>query len=312
MPSPLLFSLITMIGRNAASAAFDFDFRSPRHSARKPPTEFAPPTSTPNSVRWTASLVSDPVAAGASSAAGGAEATTSGVAGRWRPRVRIWLGLASVLASILGGALDSISFPAAGSGGAIIDFEAINGQALPASASVRLPPLPLANGRCLRHRCTVAGPGLRRRGNRAAAFPPWPQLLAAAAVGGGAAGVRTAVATGDMAGAGRLLLAPRPAPPPRERPRWWAQRRLRRSCGCSLPRDRAGHRIQPLFQHGDARVQPVAIAVQRVDGGGQPSGLVLAFLGDRLDLLRLPRQIGGRDLFAPRCRSRTGWRASPR
>jgi hypothetical protein len=51
MPRPLLFSLITMIGRNVVRAAFDFDLRSPRHSARKPLTEFAPPTSTPNSVR---------------------------------------------------------------------------------------------------------------------------------------------------------------------------------------------------------------------------------------------------------------------
>ena len=56
MPSPLLPSLITMIGRNVVSAAFDLDFRSPRHSARKPGSELAPPTSTPNSVRWTAEL----------------------------------------------------------------------------------------------------------------------------------------------------------------------------------------------------------------------------------------------------------------
>ena len=69
--------------------------------------------------------------------------------------------------------------------------------------------------------------------------------------------------------------------------------------GSSLPRDRAGHRIQPLFQHGDAGVQPVAIAVEGIDGGRQPPRLVLAFLGDRLDLLRLPHQIGGGDLFAP-------------
>ena len=80
----------------------------------------------------------------------------------------------------------------------------------------------------------------------------------------------------------------------------------------TLPRNRAGHRIQTLFQHGDAGIQPVAIAVQRLDGGGQPPRLVLAFLGDRLDLLRLPRQIGGRDLLAPHRRSRTGWRARRR
>src|SRR6185437_5285395 len=55
MPSPLLPSLITMIGCSAASGAFDRDLSRPRHSARKPPTELAPPTSTPNSVRLTAS-----------------------------------------------------------------------------------------------------------------------------------------------------------------------------------------------------------------------------------------------------------------
>ena len=37
--------------------------------------------------------------------------------------------LGSFLGSVLGGALESINFPAAGSGGAIIDFEAINGGA---------------------------------------------------------------------------------------------------------------------------------------------------------------------------------------
>ena len=41
-------------------------FQKPRHSARKPPTEFAPPTSTPNSVRWTASWTPPAAAASAS------------------------------------------------------------------------------------------------------------------------------------------------------------------------------------------------------------------------------------------------------
>ena len=63
-----------MIGRNAVNGALDFDFRSPRHSARKPPTELAVPRSTPNSVRWTATLGA--VASSASSSlAGGVEAT---------------------------------------------------------------------------------------------------------------------------------------------------------------------------------------------------------------------------------------------
>ena len=51
MPSPLVLSLMTMIGRNAASGAFDLDFNSPRHSMRRPFTELAVPRSTPNSVR---------------------------------------------------------------------------------------------------------------------------------------------------------------------------------------------------------------------------------------------------------------------
>ena len=74
-----------------------------------------------------------------------------------------------------------------------------------------------------------------------------------------------------------------------------------------LPGDRAGHGIQTLFQHGDAGIQPVAVAVERVDGGGEPPRLVLALPGDRLDLLRLPRQIDGRDLVAPPADLRTGW-----
>lgn len=57
--------------------------------------------------------------------------------------------------------------------------------------------------------------------------------------------------------------------------------------------------IQALFQHGDAGVQPVAVAVQGIDGGGQPSCLVLALLGDQLELLRLSRQIGVGKLLVP-------------
>ena len=57
-----------------------------------------------------------------------------------------------------------------------------------------------------------------------------------------------------------------------------------------LPGDRAGDGIQPLFQHGDARIEPVAIAVQRIDGGGEPARLVLAF---------------------PRHGSAAGWPAAP-
>ena len=75
---------------------------------------------------------------------------------------------------------------------------------------------------------------------------------------------------------------------------------MRRSRRGTLPRDRAGDRIHPLFQNADAGIQPVAVAVQRVDGGGQTPRFALAFPGDGLNLLRLSRQIGGGDLVAPR------------
>ena len=54
--------------------------------------------------------------------------------------------------------------------------------------------------------------------------------------------------------------------------------------------ERAGDGIQPLFQDGNAREQPVAVAVEGLDGVGQPPRLVLAFLGNPLDLLRLTRK----------------------
>lgn len=112
MPSPLVLSLITMIGRSFVSAALAFDLRSPCQSARKPGIELAPPTSTPNSVCWTVSSgTAETGAASVSAAAVGAAAVTSGIG--------------AVFASF-GGMGDSISFPAAGSGGAIIDFDAIS------------------------------------------------------------------------------------------------------------------------------------------------------------------------------------------
>jgi hypothetical protein len=114
MPSPLLLSLMTMIGRKVVNALFDLDLRSPRHSARKPVSEFAPPTSIPNSVRWTASLgAADAKSDSAASSAGEVEATTTS-------------GMGSAVI-IFGGALGSINFPAAGSGGPIIDFAATSG-----------------------------------------------------------------------------------------------------------------------------------------------------------------------------------------
>jgi hypothetical protein len=62
--------------------------------------------------------------------------------------------------------------------------------------------------------------------------------------------------------------------------------------------DRSGDGIQPLFQRAEAGIQPVAITVERIDGGRQSARLVLAFLGHSLDLLRLSPQIDGGDLIA--------------
>jgi hypothetical protein len=113
MPSPLLFSLITMIGRSVDSAALLFDLRSPRHNARNPGTEFAPPTSTPNSVRRATSSTAGGGGAGSGSACSEALALTIVISGNGAD------------VTVFGGPTGAISFPAAGSGGAIIDFEAI-------------------------------------------------------------------------------------------------------------------------------------------------------------------------------------------
>src|ERR1700704_2635271 len=112
MPSPVVLSFTTMIGRNAASAVFDL---RPRHSARRPPSELAPPTSTPNSVRWTATL--DDAAQGGSRSASSADAagaTTSGIG-------------------------DAVTAFAAASGGAGIDFEAISGIAVGVAGEFGVP-----------------------------------------------------------------------------------------------------------------------------------------------------------------------------
>src|SRR5258708_22074582 len=110
MPSRLLLALTTMIGRGGANEAVDFDLRSPRHRVRRQLSELAPPTATPNSVRCTAcwaAAACDSFASGLSP--DGADATT-------------W-GLGGVTGS------GSISFPAAESGGAMIDFDAMSGVA---------------------------------------------------------------------------------------------------------------------------------------------------------------------------------------
>ena len=155
-------SFTAMIGCKAASAEFDLDLSNPR-GAPKPATEFAVPTSTANSVRFTvdaagaASAVasSDDVAATAS----GSGATTAGS----------------------GAAPGPISFPAAASGGAMIDFAAISG---------------------------VAGPSPPARLTPSARWMPRPPRSEAEATGGGLSGMAApfaataaAVATGATTGA---------------------------------------------------------------------------------------------------------------
>jgi hypothetical protein len=107
MPIPPLPSLTTMIGSSFASA--EFDFRRPRHIARKPLTELAPPTSTANSVRWMAGL----------------EDVVWDESGSVDADVTISAG-AKVLAAAFSG---SSNFAAAASGGAISDGGAISGGA---------------------------------------------------------------------------------------------------------------------------------------------------------------------------------------
>src|SRR5882757_5474447 len=170
MPSPVLLSLITMIGRNVVSGAFDVDLSSPRHSARSPPTEFAPPTSTANSVRCTASLDAaawDP--SGSASSAGEVAATTSGIGAA----VMVFAGFSGS---------GSLSFAAAGSGGAIIDLDGISGVAGVAAGAFEVPG-PKEE--------TIAG----------------PDCGTARSVGGFSAFFACAVATGDTGTGGRFCAA---------------------------------------------------------------------------------------------------------
>jgi hypothetical protein len=53
-----------------------------------------------------------------------------------------------------------------------------------------------------------------------------------------------------------------------------------------------------VFQAGDTGIEPVTIAIERIDGSGEPARLVLGFPGNGLDLLRLPGEIHGGDLLA--------------
>ena len=66
-----------------------------------------------------------------------------------------------------------------------------------------------------------------------------------------------------------------------------------------MPGNRACDGIKPLLEDSNPRVKPVTIAVERVDRGGQSPGLVLAFPGGKLELLRLLHESGRCGLVAP-------------
>ena len=254
MPSPPVPSLITMIGRNAASGAFDFDFNSPRHSARRPATELAPPTSTPNSVRcsdaWARS--SSPLPRRRRRR----DATTSGIGagdevlaaparfdqfagrgiGRGHHRLRRHQRRGRVRLCRL--RLDGVDF-----------------AVRPASSTLTLPPWPLRlplSGATSAGRVTFGG-------ILAASAGPWPQRRD----DGGRRGRRVAPVRRGEAPVWRGLRSAAPGGG-------------RRNLACDGP----GHGLQPLFQPGDAGKQPVAVAVEGIDRGGQPLRLVVAFPGE--------------------------------
>src|SRR5579883_424805 len=133
MPRPVRPSRMTTIGFSAPSSAFTC--RTPRQSARKPPSELAVPRSTAKSVRFTATLPSS--ARGSSVAL--ADATTSdaaagAVSGPLLSALASTLASAILMSAALASAglmsdslasaalAASINFGAAGSGGPMIDL----------------------------------------------------------------------------------------------------------------------------------------------------------------------------------------------
>src|SRR5215468_1653640 len=164
-----------MIGCSKASGAFALDFSNPRHNARKPAIELAPPTSTPNSVR----RITGEVASASSFSAlspGGAAATTAGSGSATA-------GLAA--------SPDSISVPAAGSGGAIMDLDSTSGVAGIAPGLV----VTLATDDVLAGRCSALAVAVAFSGGAAG-------LVATGATSGAGAGGSLCVEAGDGAAAG--------------------------------------------------------------------------------------------------------------
>src|SRR6185312_12169522 len=192
IPGPVLFSLIMIMGCNAANGALDRDLSRPRHSARKPPSEFAPPTSTANSVFCTSTLGGVDGAASAFSVSGfplaGTAATT----------VRAGVGVAAAMAPNSG----AVGFPAEASAGAGSDFEAVDGTT-GTSASAGLLGVPCS--------ADIGAVGFGRGGPASAtgfsagfsvAFTGVTGATEGSAGSGGAAGALVATAAGAGGGAG--------------------------------------------------------------------------------------------------------------
>jgi hypothetical protein len=73
------------------------------------------------------------------------------------------------------------------------------------------------------------------------------------------------------------------------------------------PRNCACYRIQPLFENRDPRIEPIAIIIQDIHSRCQSPRLLLDVSCKLFDLLRLPREVGGRHLIAPNsCRRLAG------
>src|SRR5665213_52372 len=180
-----------MIGRNVIKTAFERDFSRPRHSARKPGTEFAPPMSTPNWVfcatRPEDATGADSLASGFSAAsvlsAGGVDATTSGI---------------GTEATAFAGFSGSISFEAAASGGAIIDFAGTNGGggggigAAAAASAAGAADVTWGSEVLVEREATVAGGGVG---------------ATASTTGGLSAVFAAVVATGETTGVGGIAAA---------------------------------------------------------------------------------------------------------
>ena len=272
IPGPVLFSLIMMMGCNAANGALDRDLSRPRHSARKPPSEFAPPTSTANSVFCTSTLGGVDGAASAFSVSG------FSLAGTAATTVRAGVGVAAAMAPNSGVA----GFPAEASGGAGSDLEAVDGT----------------TGACRGHgfaRQFPVRPTSARWASAAAEWhpqPAFPQVFPVVAFtvvtgatkgsagSGGAAGALVATAAGVGGGAGAAtggdgaaatadfcrVIAP-----------------VTESSPCSSTVTREYSLSRSL------------LSVSIADASRRVAFCIL--FGNRPDLLLLPRQIGCRDLL---------------